>query len=106
GGSVDDEGDAEQVALETSYDRPGKKISEQPAERLREKHHGAELDQEHARYLAIGEAEHAQARQLPRPLRELDAGGIVDDAECDDDRKRRIDAGHDRDVLFDRLAEA
>ena len=49
----------------------------------------ADLDEQDVRHLGPAEAEDPQRRQLARPLGELDAGAVVDDAEGDDDASVR-----------------
>ncbi len=80
-------------------------VAEQPAERLGEQRHDTELDQENAGDLGAGKAEHAQAGEFARALGELDAGGVVGDAEGDDDGEHDVNAHAHRDVAGDGFAE-
>ena len=105
GRGPDDRWDLERlIGMESGYqvdDDPG----EDEADRDRDRDLDHELGEQDPRHLGAGEAEHAQAGELPCAFLQGDAGAVVDHPDRDDYRKTGQDAGAHQDQIGDLVEE-
>ena len=105
GRMLDHQTHAHQFTGQIGLHDPCEAIAHHPTRGLGDQGQERQFEQQDAQDFATPEAEHPQARQLARPLRERDPRVVVDNPERDDRRQAGVDACHGGDEQRDCLAK-